>query len=159
MRQPIPLEASRAREEAAERRVKEEAEELRVQCVDKIEQLTTLAKNSLKSNEPAYAIQTLLPCRSIMVSKDAKSTYERAEKALDLKIKREAAAKSKAEAAAKKKEGVRLGMSPDDAIASSWGKPDRVNRSTSQYGVREQWVYEGGGYLYFVNGVLDSIQN
>jgi len=25
--------------------------------------------------------------------------------------------------------------------------------------VSEQWVYNGGGYLYFDNGVLRSIQN
>ncbi|MBA3479006.1 MAG: hypothetical protein H0T52_11510 [Lautropia sp.] len=63
-----------------------------------------------------------------------------------------------AEAARRKKEGVHIGMSADEVIASSWGKPQKVNRSTYSWGVREQWVYDGG-YLYFRDGVLDSIQN
>jgi hypothetical protein len=34
-----------------------------------------------------------------------------------------------------------IGMSSDQAIAA-WGRPDDVNRTTSAYGVSEQWVYE-----------------
>lgn len=64
----------------------------------------------------------------------------------------------KAEKAAKKKEGVRIGMGQQDVLDSSWGRPNKVNKTTTAYGVREQWVY-GGGYLYFENGVLTSIQN
>ena len=41
---------------------------------------------------------------------------------------------------------------------SSWGKPRKVNRSTYTFGVHEQWVYDGG-YLYFEDGKLTSIQN
>jgi hypothetical protein len=63
-----------------------------------------------------------------------------------------------AEASRRKKEGVSVGMTQDEAIASSWGKPRKVNRTTTSYGVREQWVYDGG-YLYFKDGVLTSIQN
>jgi len=33
-----------------------------------------------------------------------------------------------------------------------------MNRSTYSFGVHEQWVYDGG-YLYFENGTLKSIQN
>ena len=49
-------------------------------------------------------------------------------------------------------------MSMQDAVDSNWGKPRKVNRSTYKFGVHEQWVYDGG-YLYFENGVLTSIQN
>lgn len=63
-----------------------------------------------------------------------------------------------AEAARKKKQGVSIGMSQADAVASSWGRPEKVNRTTNAYGTREQWVYDGS-YLYFENGVLTSIQN
>ena len=35
----------------------------------------------------------------------------------------------------------------------------RVNRDTNAYGVREQWVLGDGRYLYFDNGVLESIQS
>lgn len=58
----------------------------------------------------------------------------------------------------KKSEGVKLGMTEQDVIDSSWGKPRKINRTTNKYGVREQWVYDGG-YLYFEDGVLTSIQN
>jgi hypothetical protein len=55
--------------------------------------------------------------------------------------------------------GVRIGMSADAVLTkSSWGKPASVNRTTTAYGTREQWVY-GGNYLYFTNGILTAIQN
>lgn len=65
---------------------------------------------------------------------------------------------AKQEAAALKSEGARLGMTPEEVIASSWGKPKRINRTTTAAGERQQWVYSGG-YLYFTNGVLTAVQN
>jgi hypothetical protein len=58
----------------------------------------------------------------------------------------------------KKRRGVSIGMTKEDVLASSWGRPQSVNQSTYTFGVREQWVYGGGNYLYFKDGVLDSIQ-
>ena len=59
-----------------------------------------------------------------------------------------------------KKGGVRLGMTKKQVIEqTSWGKPNKVNTTTTKNGTREQWVYGGGNYLYFTNGVLTSIQN
>lgn len=90
---------------------------------------------------------------------------QRADKLQPLVPKLEAAAK-KAEAEAikrqlaeKKKQGVRIGMTPEEVIQSMWGKPEKINRTTSAHGVREQWVYGGGNYLYFSNGKLETIQN
>lgn len=68
------------------------------------------------------------------------------------------AAKARADAARKRSEGVRVGMSEQDVLASSWGRPRKINRTTRASGVSEQWVYDGG-YLYFDNGVLTAIQN
>lgn len=59
----------------------------------------------------------------------------------------------------KRSQGVRIGMTKEEVLASSWGRPERVNKTTNAYGTREQWVYGGGNYLYFENGVLTSIQN
>ncbi len=74
-------------------------------------------------------------------------------------IEAEAAQKLKAaDAARRRNQGVSLGMTPDDVRASSWGAPRKINRTINQYGTREQWVYDGG-YLYFRNGVLESISN
>jgi hypothetical protein len=68
----------------------------------------------------------------------------------------------------KSKQGVSIGMSEDDVLASSWGRPTKVNRTTSANGYSEQWVYRGfqgkylslpSKYLYFRNGKLTAIQN
>lgn len=47
-------------------------------------------------------------------------------------------------------ENVRIGFSEEMTLLS-WGKPDRINRSS--YG--DQWVY-GSQYLYFKGGKLQS---
>lgn len=67
-------------------------------------------------------------------------------------------AQARATAARKRREGVSIGMSQQDVLDSSWGRPRKVNRTTRSNGVSEQWVYDGG-YLYFDNGVLTTIQN
>lgn len=53
--------------------------------------------------------------------------------------------------------GASIGMTRQEAIASCWGKPYRVNETVNAYGRHEQWVYSGG-YLYFDDGRLTSIQ-
>jgi hypothetical protein len=64
----------------------------------------------------------------------------------------------KRDAARRKREGVSVGMTREEVLASSWGKPRKINRTTTALSEREQWVYPGG-YLYFRNGVLEAIQN
>ena len=61
--------------------------------------------------------------------------------------------------AAAKKEGVYIGMTQAQVIASSWGRPQGVNRTTTVLGTHEQWVYGIHSYLYFEEGILTSIQN
>lgn len=51
-----------------------------------------------------------------------------------------------------------IGMTKVQAENSTWGKPIRINKTTTSYGVHEQWVYYGNRYLYFDNGLLTSIQ-
>lgn len=53
---------------------------------------------------------------------------------------------------------VRLGMTAEMCRAS-WGRPESINRTSVEGLVSEQWVYGGGNYLYFDNGILTSIQN
>jgi len=71
----------------------------------------------------------------------------------------ENAAEARRVAAQKRREGVTIGMTKDDVLASSWGRPEKVNKSTYSWGTSEQWVYRSGNYLYFRNGVLESIQH
>ncbi|WP_291990629.1 hypothetical protein [Candidatus Accumulibacter sp. ACC007] len=68
-------------------------------------------------------------------------------------------AATKSAVATRKRDGVSLGMSEEDAIASSWGKPRHINRTQTSYGTSEQWVYGNGNYLYFTDGKLTRIQN
>ncbi len=77
-----------------------------------------------------------------------------ADKLIEAADRQEAAAEKRR----KRSEGVRIGMTMEDVLASSWGRPQSVNKTTTSRGTREQWVY-GGGYLYFENGVLTAIQN
>lgn len=72
---------------------------------------------------------------------------------------KEIAAENKKTADAKRKQGVQIGMTQEDVLASNWGKPLKVNRTVNAYGTREQWVYRGGNYLYFEDGRLTTVQN
>ena len=51
-----------------------------------------------------------------------------------------------------------IGMTKTEAENSTWGKPKKINKTTTAYGTHEQWVYDGYKYLYFDNGKLTSIQ-
>lgn len=69
--------------------------------------------------------------------------------------------REKAERAARKEP--KLGMTAAQAEKSTWGYPDKTNRTTGVYGVKEQWVYYVrpglSKYLYFDNGILTTIQD
>lgn len=51
-----------------------------------------------------------------------------------------------------------IGMSELDVKMSSWGEPNEINRTETKYGVREQWVYDDGRYIYLDDGIVTSIQ-
>lgn len=53
---------------------------------------------------------------------------------------------------------VKIGMTKE-ACLESWGKPIHINNTINSQGTWEQWVYNSGNYLYFKNGILESIQN
>ena len=51
-----------------------------------------------------------------------------------------------------------IGMSELDVKMSSWGEPNEINRTETKYGVREQWVYDNGKYIYLDDGIVTAIQ-
>lgn len=51
-----------------------------------------------------------------------------------------------------------IGMTADEVKNSTWGNPSKINKTTTQYGVHEQWVYSSGRYIYFDNGIVTAIQ-
>lgn len=53
----------------------------------------------------------------------------------------------------------KIGMTTDQVLhSSSWGKPERMHRTSTKSGHTEQWVYPGGFYLYFTAGRVSAIQ-
>lgn len=117
----------------------------------------TKAQAFLEAGDPDSAFDVLQPCRSTL-SAEGKVLMGKALTQSSVKREKVAAAEAKRIRAEKKRSGVSVGMSEQDALDSNWGKPRKVNRTTNAYGVSEQWVYDGG-YLYFRDGVLTSIQN
>lgn len=55
-----------------------------------------------------------------------------------------------------------IGMTPTQVI-NTWGKPNKINETVSQYGNREQWVYRRADhraqYVYFEDGLVTSISS
>jgi hypothetical protein len=55
--------------------------------------------------------------------------------------------------------GLRMGMTADAVSAlPQWRGPTAVNRTRTARGIIEQWVFDGGQYLYFTNGKLTAAQ-
>lgn len=56
-----------------------------------------------------------------------------------------------------------IGESQERTLKCGWGTPQRINRTTTGTLTgaltREQWVYGGRNYLYFIDGRLTTIQN
>lgn len=85
--------------------------------------------------------------------------YEQAVAAHKERMARDRAEKQAAhKAECDRKGGIRVGMSREQVYASCWGKPERINKTTSAGGDREQLVYRGYNYVYLHNGVVTSIQ-
>lgn len=53
---------------------------------------------------------------------------------------------------------VLFGMTKEQVILS-WDRPEDINRTVTQYGIHEQWIYFGPKYLYFENNKLTSYQD
>lgn len=111
-------------------------------------------RTAMKNKDPEKALAAINGCQQYLAEGEPKTLYNEviaaARKADEKKL--------AAEKARKKKEGVRIGMTQQDVLDSSWGKPERVNVTTTNTHQREQWVYGLGNYLYFEDGILQSIQ-
>lgn len=58
-----------------------------------------------------------------------------------------------------KDRNIKIGMSKKQVLASSWGRPKNINKTTNSNGTREQWCYYRNNYLYFEGDKLTTIQN
>lgn len=50
-----------------------------------------------------------------------------------------------------------IGMTAEQVEASTWGKPKDINKTTTKYGVSEQWVYSDYRYIYLEDGIVTAI--
>lgn len=51
-----------------------------------------------------------------------------------------------------------IGMTSEEVIGSTWGKPNKINKTTYAWGVTEQWCYKDNKYVYLENGSVVAIQ-
>lgn len=65
---------------------------------------------------------------------------------------------SESNSIAKSSSSPSIGMTDEEVLETSWGKPKSINKTQTAYGVNEQWVYDRG-YLYFENHYLVTIQS
>lgn len=49
-------------------------------------------------------------------------------------------------------------MTVNEVLNSYWGKPSKVNKTTTANSVSEQWVYSSGKYVYLKDGIVTAIQ-
>lgn len=68
-------------------------------------------------------------------------------------------AAAEAKAACDRRGGVSIGMTAAQVRGSCWGNPSRINKTVTQRGIHEQWVYGLGTYVYVTDGVVTSIQH
>lgn len=52
-----------------------------------------------------------------------------------------------------------IGMTKAQVTGSTWGEPEKKNIDEYAWGVNEQWVYSGKGYIYFTDGIVMAIQH
>lgn len=126
-------------------------------CVANQKQRADIAEKLIKETKYSEAEAFLYEC-VMSFSESDKALYLKAINLASQAKEKVVAEEAKEIKQKKRKEGVLIGMTQQDAIDSSWGKPNKINRTTTSNGVREQWVY-GGNYLYFQNGILTTIQN
>ena len=50
-----------------------------------------------------------------------------------------------------------IGMTAQEVLQSTWGKPKDINKTTYSWGVKEQWCYSGYRYIYLEDGIVTSI--
>ncbi|MCY8934325.1 hypothetical protein MOE21_17200 [Bacillus atrophaeus] len=54
-------------------------------------------------------------------------------------------------------QNITIGMTSEEVLTNGWGRPLKINTTVTQKKTLEQWVYKGNKYLYFEDGVLNSI--
>ena len=51
----------------------------------------------------------------------------------------------------------KIGMAAEEVKNSSWGEPDKINKTTYSWGTTEQWCYSNNRYIYLDDGYVTAI--
>lgn len=51
-----------------------------------------------------------------------------------------------------------IGITREQLKLTSWGLPEDINKTSTEHGVSEQWVYGDGKYVYIDDGIVTAIQ-
>jgi len=97
--------------------------------------------------------------REYIFSRPPQEIYDAEEKAANIELNKRKISQAKLAAEMKARGGVKIGMTVEQVLRSNWGKPRGVNRTTTPNGTHEQWIYGDRNFLYFVNGILTTIQD
>lgn len=124
------------------------------QCQSKMTSTLDAMRSAMKKGDPDTALAVINGCQRFLAKGGPMTLYASVVAAARKKQEKEMLA----DKARRKKEGVSLGMPQEEVLMSSWGKPERINVTTTASRRREQWVYGSGNYLYFEDGVLTSVQ-
>lgn len=116
-------------------------------CPQPIDSAVAEAKRLISTKNGNAAFRLLTECRNELSTTDHRNTHRAA-----------LLAAQKEDKAAKKKQGVTVGMAEQEVLDSQWGRPTHINITQTSRGTRQQWVYGSGHYLYFEDGILQSIQ-
>lgn len=153
-----PADAARKAIAAREAGKKLAEDALTAKCNAGAKDLKQKSDALVKAGNPVGAMIVLRDCSKATVEPSNRALLDAAYKTAQLQDEANVRKGVAAEKARKKSEGVRVGMSQEEVLASQWGKPRKINRTTNASAVSEQWVYDGG-YLYFRDGVLQTVQN
>lgn len=139
------LEERLTKEKTEEQPQREKADSALSACIKNIDSLKKEAEAEKIKNHHKRVTEILKPCYGTMTDGDAIAMYINSS---EINTKQE-----------KRKSGIYLGMTKEDVVLSSWGRPLRTNKTHTSYGTREQWIYKNNNYLYFDNNELIIIQN
>jgi hypothetical protein len=148
MRRWVRVETTKLEEER--KKLEEERKKIEY-CATEIESMKAIARKAKSEKQYTKVIEALKPCYGIVADGDAVGLYVSSiDKLKEIEVTKNAIIA--------RREGVSIGMTKEQVLASAWGRPKKVNKTHGSFGTHKQWV-SGGGYLYIENGILSSVQN
>lgn len=133
-----------------------------VEAITFLEEAKLIATRDQDKKEIEKLLKEYEEAEKYKSTKEYRIAMEKSEKekiAFEKRLERDRIEREKEELKKRKSEGVLIGMTQEEVLQSSWGKPKDINKTITKYSTNEQWVYSNYNYLYFEDGILVTIQN